>query len=546
MKVILVVLSGNSQAQQRLQELFPEASIETIPRAVIENGSFITRLRRLRGHAPDIFAVATERLNWQRGQNLFMLFGAMAGAREVLLIDAHGGLRREPGTPLLWKGPGRLARESIFSAKVMARARRELATLERNVRNYSPSRVVAKNYDQSQPRIVYLRATPGPGTQAGGASSHIKGVVDGLIKLQAQVEIISNDALAGLHQNKLKLTVIPPEPLGATRAVFDVHNNAVFTRGVLNEIQDRVPDFIYQRYARFSWAGVVAHLQTNRPLFLEYNGSEVWVGKHWDRVKMLDLLERYERLNLAAATRIFVVSQVERNNLERSGVAPEKIIVNPNGVDTNIFRPHVGGAAKRNELGVRPDEQLVGFVGTFGPWHGVLVLAQAIKLIPKDLPARFLLVGAGALLGEMQNLLRAEEQSGRVIFYGGVPHDQIPALLDACDVLVSPHVPLAEGAEFFGSPTKLFEYMAMGKGIVASRLGQIAEVLNDEQTALLIEPGNAEELSAAIMRLIKTPNLRESLGTAAREKAITSHTWLRNAQNILDAYRAWRDEVGNI
>ena len=181
---------------------------------------------------------------------------------------------------------------------------------------------------------------------------------------------------------------------------------------------------------------------------------------------MLDLLERYERLNLAAATRIFVVSQVERNNLERSGVAPEKIIVNPNGVDINSFRPDVGGPARRSELGVKRGEQLVGFVGTFGPWHGVLVLAQAIKLIPKDVPARFLLVGAGALLGAMQNLLKAEEQSGRVIFQGGVPHDQIPALLDACDVLVSPHVPLAEGAEFFGSPTKLFEYMAMGKGIV--------------------------------------------------------------------------------
>ena len=168
MKVILVVLSGNSQAQQRLQEVFPEASIETIPRAVIENGSFITRLRRLRAHAPDIFAVATERLGWQRGQNLFMLFGAMAGAREVLLIDAHGGLRREPGSPLLWKGPGRLARESIFSAKVMARARRELAKLERNVENYSPSSVVAKNDDSSQPRIVYLRQRPDPEPRRAG------------------------------------------------------------------------------------------------------------------------------------------------------------------------------------------------------------------------------------------------------------------------------------------------------------------------------------------------------------------------------------------
>src|SRR6185503_18585522 len=99
------------------------------------------------------------------------------------------------------------------------------------------------------------------------------------------------------------------------------------------------PDFIYQRYARFSWAGVVASLRTKRPLFLEYNGSEVWVGRHWDRVGNLDLLERYERLNLNAATRIFVVSEVERRNLEKRGVKSQKIVINPNGVDTSVFLP---------------------------------------------------------------------------------------------------------------------------------------------------------------------------------------------------------------
>jgi glycosyltransferase involved in cell wall biosynthesis len=276
-------------------------------------------------------------------------------------------------------------------------------------------------------------------------------------------------------------------------------------------------------------------------LFLEYNGSEVWVGKHWDRVNMLDLLERYEQLNLAAAARIFVVSEVERKNLERVGVAPEKIIVNPNGVDVKAFRPNVGGLEKRAELNLRSEELLVGFVGTFGPWHGVLALAEAIKLIPANVPVRFLLVGTGALHGEMKKLLASEEATGRVIFCGSVEHDEVPALLDACDVLVSPHVQLEGGAEFFGSPTKLFEYMAMGKGIVASRLGQIGEVLSHEQTALLVKPGDADELSAAIMRLIKSQSLRESLGTAVRQKAITDHTWTRNAQNILDAYQAWRD-----
>ncbi len=199
--------------------------------------------------------------------------------------------------------------------------------------------------------------------------------------------MISNDALVGLDPAKVPVTKIDPESLGSTRAVFDIHNNAVFTRGAVALVQQSPPDFIYQRYARFSWAGVVASLVSKRPLFLEYNGSEVWVGRHWDRVSNLDLLERYERLNLAAATRIFVVSEVDRKNLEQAGVPAEKIIVNSNGVDTEVFRPRVGGAEVRAELGLSKDELLVGFVGSFGPWHGVLVLAEAIKRIPADCAA---------------------------------------------------------------------------------------------------------------------------------------------------------------
>ena len=125
-------------------------------------------------------------------------------------------------------------------------------------------------------------------------------------------------------------------------------------------------------------------MRIKRPLFLEYNGSEVWVGKHWDRVGSLDLLERYERLNLDAAARIFVVSEVERRNLEARGVRAEKIVVNPNGVDVERFRPGVGGVDVRRELRIEDDEVVAGFVGTFGPWHGVEKLAEAIKSIPAD------------------------------------------------------------------------------------------------------------------------------------------------------------------
>ena len=169
-------------------------------------------------------------------------------------------------------------------------------------------------------------------------------------------------------------------------------------------------------------------------------------------------------------------------------------------------------------------------------------LRRQSRLISAAAPVRFLLVGTGALHDEMKRLLKAETETGRVIFTGAVGHEQVPALLDACDILVSPHVPLDAGADFFGSPTKLFEYMAMGKGIVASRLGQIGDVLTDEETALLVEPGNPRELSDAIMRLVESRDLRESLGAAARQAAIERHTWKHNARKILDAYNDWLQE----
>nr|MDQ3818830.1 glycosyltransferase family 4 protein [Acidobacteriota bacterium] len=385
--------------------------------------------------------------------------------------------------------------------------------------------------------IVYLRPTPGPGTQAGGASSHINGFINAALGLGARVSVLSNDQIAGLDEAKAPLKIIWPKPIGTTRAAFDIYNNLLFTHDAVREIQLKQPAFIYQRYSRFSWAGVEASLKTGLPLFLEYNGSEVWVGRYWDRVGRLGLLERYERLNLKAAARIFVVSEVERRNLLRAGVEDEKIVVNPNGVDADRFRPNIGGERVRRELQVEADETLVGFVGTFGPWHGVLALAEAIKLLPERARVRFLMVGSGSLRSEVERTLREAGALERVILTGSVEHERVPALLDACDVLVSPHVPLEDGSEFFGSPTKLFEYMAMGRGIVASRLGQIGDVLKHEETALLVEPGNVRELSEAIMRLANSPDLRERLGAAARREAVAHHTWAHNARRVLDAYQ---------
>ena len=552
MKIVLLVLSGDpNQAREWLEKGYPGAGIERIPRDQLDSQTPLRRVGVVRSLHPDIFAVATERLAWQSGQTALLLFGALVGARRVVLFDASGNKREETRAAILGRTPFRFAGESAAGALAIARSHSGLRKLERAVksranvrteRGSSPTFGEGSSSQESTgknlaaPRIAYLRSTPGVGTHAGGAATHINGFISAATELGAEIRIISNDHLAGI--DKTKLTLIDPEPLGTTRAIFDLRNNLIFSAGALREIEHSPVDLIYQRYARFSWAGVAASLRTGVPLFLEYNGSEVWMAKYWDAGGLLPLLERFERLNLQAAARIFVVAEAERRNLLRAGIAAEKIVVNPNGVDPEKFRPGIGGLAARHELGVADDETLAGFVGTFGPWHGVLTLAEAIGLLPEDCGRHFLLVGAGKLREEVERMIRAAGKERQVIFTGHVEHERVPALLDACDILLSPHVPMTDGSEFFGSPTKLFEYMAMGKGIVASRLGQIGEVLADGETALLAEPGNARQLADAILCLGRSRELRESLGAAARRAAVERHTWKHNAGRVLDEYRA--------
>lgn len=557
MRVILLTLSGSPvRARDKLRELYPGAQIEELARAEIETGGPTRRLAALRARRPDVFAVMTERLAWQRGQDTLLLFGALAGAGRSLLLDSHGAMREERRAEIISKAPARLMGELAASLSAVARSHRRLRRLEREVeRACDPARPGCKEQrpegtprtghggkDGSAPLIAYLRATPGAGTQVGGASSHINGFINAALEKGARLYLVSNDRIAGLNEERVPLKIVEPEPVGSMRAAFDLYNDLLFTRGALREIERSPPSFIYQRYSRFTSAGVEACLRTGRPLFLEYNGSEVWVGRYWDRVGMLGLLARFERLNLSAAARIFVVSEVERRNLLRAGVDDAKIIVNPNGVDVEKFRPGVGGAQERQRLGVEPDETLVGFVGTFGPWHGVLALARAIALVPAQARIRFLLVGAGSLRDEAERIIREAGASRRVIFTGVVEHGRVPGLLDGCDILVSPHVPLEDGSEFFGSPTKLFEYMAMGKAIVASRLGQIGDVLRSEETALLTEPGDERALCESILRLSNSPELRRRLGEAARRACVTKHTWAHNAARVLDAYHSWLEE----
>jgi glycosyltransferase involved in cell wall biosynthesis len=379
--------------------------------------------------------------------------------------------------------------------------------------------------------VVYLLPAVGSASGVGGSVTHAHGVIRGLRTKGVAVEAFTTSAAIAETaraepQPPCEWHVVrTPRFAKAIAASAAAASDAALTFAALGAI--RRADAIYQRHTRFSLIGaLLAHL-TRKPLILEYNSPAEFVARYWSSMptRLSGGITRCEDVSLAAAARIIVVSEIAKRSLTERGIAPDRIVVNPNGVDVDRFAKG-GGAEIRDRLGIEEEGVIAGFVGSFGPWHGAPVLARAFAEVAARAPQlRLLLVGDGQELGPTLEIVRDAGLEGRMTAIGQVPPTEVPAYLDACDVLVAPHVPLPDGVEFFGSPTKLFEYMAAGKAIVASRLGQIGDVLEHGVTAWMVEPGRVDEL-------------RRELGANARRQATERHGWQLNALRVIDAYSA--------
>jgi glycosyltransferase involved in cell wall biosynthesis len=384
-------------------------------------------------------------------------------------------------------------------------------------------------------RLLYLRSQLWLGLEGGGSVAHTAGVIGALERAGVEVQVVSSDRLAGVAAST---DVVAPETWfdGWPREVEELAYNVAFFFAALRAARRTRPAAIYQRHTAFNCVGAVLTNLLRIPFVLEYNSSELWKGRYWGGLRLVRLAALVERINLVAADRVVVVSRVLRDQLAAAGTPPGKILVNPNAVDVAQFHPKVDGAPVRQRLGISAADIVVGFCGTFGLWHGIPTLADVLPRVVAARPnVRWLLIGDGPLRSVVDDVVRAHSLEQQVRRSGMVPHEAMPGFLAACDLLVSPHGRQLDGGEFFGSPTKLFEYMAAGRAIVASAVGQIAEVLRNEETALLVPPDDPDALCSAIVRLVDDACLRDRLARAARADAEARHTWRHNAERVLDA-----------
>jgi glycosyltransferase involved in cell wall biosynthesis len=232
---------------------------------------------------------------------------------------------------------------------------------------------------------------------------------------------------------------------------------------------------------------------------------------------------------------VIVVSRQLQEFVAVCGVPPSRIQILPNSVDPQRF------AKARSDRSVRTQHRLdgmrvIGFVGSLKPWHGTETLLEAFHALhTKVANAHLLIVGDGPGRAHLENYAQTHGLNGAVTFTGNVPYDDIPRYIAAMDIAVAPYIP---SENFYYSPIKIFEYMAMGKPVVGGRIGQVEEVITDGETGVLFEPGNIAALRAALAQLTNDSSLCRRLGKNARAWVETERTWDNNAQQVVEMARA--------
>lgn len=285
-------------------------------------------------------------------------------------------------------------------------------------------------------------------------------------------------------------------------------------------------DLIYERHALWSYAAMEFAQAALTPSVLEVNSPLVDEQSRHRRLADPTAARQAAKRAFTAAGTVVAVSRPVAEYVSRHLDDDRCVHVVENGVDVARFTPHL---PQRPES----DEFTIGFVGSMKPWHGVETLLAAFTRLLIIVPtARLLLVGDGPLRSEFET---AVDRGGTALrnavrFVGAVPPAEIPAWLHQMDLAVA--CP-ADMDDYYFSPLKVFEYMAAGVPVVASRVGQLAEVIDDGVNGVLCTPGDATSLAAQLMNLHANPALRRRLAQAGRRRAVQRHTWESVVERIV-------------
>lgn len=364
-------------------------------------------------------------------------------------------------------------------------------------------------------RVLFLSADHGvPILGHKGASVHARELIRAFGELDAEIHVASPriacegdvlEASATLHE----IPGVLPKACTHTELTAAIDAQA---RMVSELARQYAVDAIYERFSLFSAAGVRAARDLDLPHCLEVNAPLREEAARFRTLPHPQAAAAIEREVLEKTDRVLAVSTALADALQDAGVPADRLEVVPNGVAAHRF------PEPRRD----PRRFVVGFAGSLKPWHGVETMVQALRATPG---AHLEVLGHGPLEEALAGL-----PAERVTRLGARPHAEVLERMAGWDAGLAPYESLER---FWFSPLKVLEYMAAGACPVVSDVGDARETLGNGRRGILVPPGDAGALAAAIEAIAADRAKARELGERAQAWVRANRTWRTNAERAL-------------
>ncbi len=292
-------------------------------------------------------------------------------------------------------------------------------------------------------------------------------------------------------------------------------------------LKEECPDIVLTRFDDNTLSILWACRRERIPVVIEINAPDDEISGEYHRLGWFKrLFSNAHAIQLANGG--FAVSDQVAEPIRPHAERGRPFITIPNGVDTQRFRPHLSGSEVRLRHAIPNDRVVLGFVGSFAPWHGLDMLVEAAtRLLQENLPIHLLLVGqANPKWQALIERVRGPALERHVTLSGFVAPQDIPHYIAAMDITVLPN------SADYCSPLKLFEYMAMARPTVAVGIAPVAAMLKDGVEGALFSKGDVDALTARLRELVLDGERRQCLGVAARSRMEREFTWQHNAERV--------------
>ena len=282
-------------------------------------------------------------------------------------------------------------------------------------------------------------------------------------------------------------------------------------------IREFKPDIVHAHYA--SSYGLIGALSGFHPYIISTWGSDIYNFPTYSIIYKSIL-----KFSLSTADKILATSHALKK--ETQLYTGQDVLITPFGVDTEKFYPRkVKSLFNENDI-------VIGTIKTLEKTYGIEFLIKAFSIVKKkyyDKPLKLLIVGRGTQRKYLENLVKELNLENDTLFTGYIEYDHIEQYHNMLSIFVAPSL-----MESFG--VSILEASACGKPVIATKVGGIPEVIENEKTGFIVESENPDSLAYVLEKLIGNVQMRRELGNNGRKKVLEEYSWQKSLDTMVSIY----------